>query len=121
MSGIIVRNRILLILGLGVGMIFISACTGQPGGRGSWPQRAGDGPPAGNDTHFDRDFRNMNLTDEERRVMMEEMQQSAIDACSGKSPGDECELQNMRGMMNGTCELRDDDLACQFQRPGAMR
>ena len=64
-----------------------------------------------------RDFRQegrrpMNISDEERQKMFEEMQQNMIKACEGKNENDVCQFEGRIGMIEGICKLRDNNLIC---------
>jgi len=87
-------------------LFVLSSCSSAP------PSPTGDhfGPRGG--------FGRGNMTDEQRQQMMDQMRQSGIDACQGKSNGEDCMMENPRGQINGTCSTSDDgSVQCRGQRP----
>lgn len=69
-----------------------------------------------------KDFgKETNLTPEEKQQMFEEMQLKMQEACNNKFVGDECQLENPRGSIKGTCELQDDNLTCKSDQQMGRR
>jgi hypothetical protein len=87
-------------------ILFILGCSKAPSYRGRWS----------NFTEEQRLNRFGNLSSEERRQMIEQRQQAAIESCSEKSEGDSCTLENSRGTIEGICKVIEDNLICATER-----
>ncbi|MBN1644572.1 hypothetical protein JW851_00840 [Candidatus Woesearchaeota archaeon] len=61
--------------------------------------------------------RPMQMDEEQRQKMFEETQQKSLDACAGKNEEDQCQIEGFRGSINGTCQFKENDLICFFERP----
>ena len=96
-----------VLLLLLVSAIGLSACTsaGGPGqeGFGEGPGNRGGGPGFSG-----------NLTEEERRQLMQETMQAGIAACGGKAEGDSCAVRGLGGNATGTCRALNGTLSCGF-------
>ncbi len=62
-----------------------------------------------------------NLSAEARQKLFEEREKKAIDACLGKNPDDDCQLDTQRGDTKGTCKSMDDHLTCIIDNPARQR
>ncbi|MFH1751237.1 MAG: hypothetical protein ABH863_06155 [Candidatus Micrarchaeota archaeon] len=49
------------------------------------------------------------------RQFSEERMKQAEDACIGKSPGEACSIQFQNRSMDGSCQLLNSSLQCEFQ------
>jgi hypothetical protein len=63
----------------------------------------------------------MNLSEEQRQEMMQEMQQKAAEACQGKNEGDTCKIQTPGGEINASCKAEEGNLMCMPNNPMRQR
>jgi hypothetical protein len=61
-----------------------------------------------------------NMSDDQRRQVMEEQRQKAVDACLDMAARDACSLDSPRGKIDGTCQSVEDVLVCTFDRQMRM-
>jgi len=95
-------------------VILLAGCSSKTDNNRNQPMQMGPDDFPEDRAQFNR---SMNLTDEEMKQQFEEMQQKAIDACTGKNEGDACQFQGPMDESNGTCKISDGELACAIVRP----
>lgn len=95
------KKRMLLMIFLILGIVIILGCSSTK-----------------SNTRDRKEFgRGLNLTEEERQQMFEEMQQIATEACQDRNEGDDCVFETPRGEMNGICKILDKNLVCTTNMP----
>ncbi len=82
----------------------------RPPGRGGNFSNGEDFPRNGNGSFG-------NLTEEQRKLMMEQRQQALIGACKGKAQEDSCTIADQRGSREGTCKIAEGQLICNLPMP----